>query len=67
MLASVDEERLLEPFQVQGFETTGLGAITHSVTHFVGHMQEIISLTRTQLGPDYQFNWQPQSEVEGAS
>jgi len=67
MLTSVDEERLLEPFQVQGFETTGLGAITHSVTHFVGHMQEIISLTRTQLGPDYQFNWQPQSEVEGAS
>ena len=67
MLATVDEERLLEPFQVQGFETTGLGAITHSVTHFVGHMQEIISLTRTQLGPDYQFNWQPRSEVEGAS
>lgn len=67
ILVTLEEERLLEPFQVQGFETTGLGAITHSVTHFVGHMQEIISLTRMQLGPDYQFNWQPRSEVEGAS
>ena len=64
VLETVDEARLLESWVVQGFQTTGLGAITHSVTHFTGHMQEIICLTRMQLGADYQFKWQPETESQ---
>lgn len=51
--------QLLAERTVQGFEVTGMGAIVHSVTHFVGHTHQIIQLTRLQLGHAYQFAWSP--------
>ena len=64
VLQTVNETRLVESQVIQGFQTTGLGAITHSVTHFTGHMQEVICLTRMQLGADYQFKWQSETESQ---
>ncbi|MGD9855427.1 MAG: DUF1572 family protein [Planctomycetaceae bacterium] len=58
-LASADCTTLLVPCRIQGFETTPLTAIMDSVTHFQGHTQEIISLTRQQLGESYRFHWTP--------
>ncbi len=57
---------LLEPRRIQAFDTYVLAAIFHSVSHFQGHVQEIISLTRQQLGPDYEFDFVPQSHEQGA-
>jgi hypothetical protein len=59
-------EDLLAVRCIQGFETTGLGAIFNSVPHFRGHTQEIIHMTRSQLGAAYRFAWQPQTTAEGA-
>lgn len=52
-------EQLLEPRRVQGHDTCILAAIFHSVCHFEGHAQEIISLTRQILGDKYKFLWVP--------
>jgi hypothetical protein len=51
---------------IQGFTITGWGAVFHSIPHFNGHTQEIVSFTRMQLGNAYKFYWQPQTPEEGA-
>jgi uncharacterized damage-inducible protein DinB len=56
VLASLSEERLIEPVIVQGYSTHAAGAVTHSITHFCGHVQEIIHISRAQLRERYQFD-----------
>ncbi|MGI9517212.1 MAG: DUF1572 family protein [Pirellulaceae bacterium] len=53
---------LLREYVIQGFAVTGLHAISHTTTHFVGHTHQIIFLTRMQLGADYRFAWSPGSD-----
>ncbi len=38
---------------IQGYGVTGIAAVLHSLTHFRGHVQEIIHMTRCQLGDGY--------------
>jgi hypothetical protein len=52
--------------RIQGFEVTGFAAALHSVAHFRGHQQEIVNLTRTQLGQNYRFAFVPQTREQGA-
>ena len=54
-------EQLLSPRRIQGNDTNVLTAIYHSVSHFEGHAQEIISMTRQMLGADYKFLWVPKT------
>ena len=61
-LHSLSPETLLETRQIQGFTVTVLGAISHTVPHFVGHTHQIIYLTRLQRGKTYQFDWSPDSQ-----
>ena len=63
---ATSEETLLGPKQIQGFETTGLGAILHSVSHFRGHAQEIVHMSRTMLAESYEFAFVPKSTEQGA-
>jgi hypothetical protein len=51
--------QLVQGRRIQGFDVTGLGAIFDSVPHFRGHTQEIVHLTRAQLGNAYRFQWNP--------
>ena len=44
-----------------GDEVRFLGAIYDSTAHFVGHMQQIVLLTRQFRGSVYQFQWTPGS------
>lgn len=55
----VTPENLLTERTIQRFDVTGLGAIVHSVAHFVGHTHQVIQLTRLQLGQQYVFEWSP--------
>jgi hypothetical protein len=50
---------LLQQRRIQDFEITALGAIMHSIPHFVGHTHQIVQLTRMQLGAGYQYHWDP--------
>ncbi len=58
--------QLAESRRIQGFDVTGLTALFDSVPHFRGHTQEIVHLTRCQLGDRYQFAWTPASPEQGA-
>ena len=58
-LARVDARQLTEVRRIQGFDVTGIAAIFDSVPHFRGHTQEIVHMTRLQLGDAYQFAWVP--------
>ncbi|MGB0742272.1 MAG: DinB family protein [Planctomycetaceae bacterium] len=65
VIRSATGEDLLRAKRIQGRDTNKMAAIWHSLTHFHGHVQEIIGMTRQQLGDDYQFAWSPSSPEEG--
>jgi len=66
VLAGVTVRQLAELRRIQGFEVTGLTAIFDSIPHFRGHTQEIVHMTRLQLGDAYQFAWAPTTLEQGA-
>jgi hypothetical protein len=67
VLSRLTARQLLAGRRIQGFDVTGLAAIFDSVPHFRGHTQEIVHLTRFQLGDAYQFAWTPATPEQGAS
>jgi hypothetical protein len=66
ILADCSANELPTLRRIQGFDVSGIGAIFDCVPHFRGHTQEIICLTRLQLGTKYRFHWQPQCAEQGA-
>jgi hypothetical protein len=66
VLGRLTARQLLEGRRIQGFDVTGLATIFSSVPHFRGHTQEIIHLTRLQLGDTYHFAWTPTTLEQGA-
>jgi hypothetical protein len=66
VLGKLTARQLLEARRIQGFDMTALAAIFDSVPHFRGHTQEIVHLTRLQLGDAYQFAWTPTTPEQGA-
>jgi hypothetical protein len=67
VLAGLPARQLLEVRRIQGFDVTGLAAVFDSVPHFRGHTQEIVHMTRLQLGDTYQFSWRPTTQEQGAT
>ena len=65
VLGKCTAEEMLADRRIQGFEVTGWQAIFDCVPHFKGHSQEIICLTRLQLGNAYRVHWQPQTPEQG--
>jgi hypothetical protein len=66
VLGRLTARQLLEVRRIQGSDVTGLAAIFDSVPHFRGHTQEIVHLTRLQLGDAYKFAWAPTTPEQGA-
>jgi hypothetical protein len=66
VLAEVSDAKLLEPRRIQGFDETVLSATFDALAHFNGHTQEIVFITRLQLGEAYQFAWVPTTAEQGA-
>lgn len=62
VMRSLSASTVLQKREIQGFSVSVLGAISHTVPHFVGHTHQIIYLTRLQKGEQYQFDWSPDSE-----
>lgn len=67
VLSKVTAEEQLRVRCIQGFDCTGLQAIFDSVAHFRGHTQEIVHMTRCQLGDSYKFDFIPATAEQGAS
>ena len=54
-------QQLLGARRIQGNDTNLLTAIFHAASHFEGHTQEIIGMTRQILGEKYKYLWKPQT------
>ncbi|MBI3407310.1 MAG: DUF1572 family protein [Planctomycetes bacterium] len=65
-LARMKESQLLESRRIQASDTTILAAMFGSLVHLGGHTQEIIGMTRQQLGERYKFAWMPKTPEQGA-
>jgi hypothetical protein len=63
-LAGLSPQTLLSPRRIQGFDTTVIAAITDTIPHFRGHVQEIIQMTRQQLGEKYRFDFVPKGKEQ---
>jgi uncharacterized damage-inducible protein DinB len=66
ILMGVNARQLADLRRIQGFDVTGAAAIIDSVSHFRGHTQEIVHMTRLQLGDAYKFAWVPTTPEHGA-
>jgi hypothetical protein len=66
LLGRLSARQLLEARRIQGFDVTGLAAIFDSIPHFRGHTQEIVHMTRLQLGDAYRFSFVPATVEQGA-
>jgi hypothetical protein len=67
VLAECTAEQMFDVRGIQEFEVTGWEAIFDSIPHFQGHTQEIICLTRLQLGEAYRVHWHPKPSAEDDS
>ena len=65
-LANASPLVLLGSRRIQSFDVTGMQAIFESIAHFRGHTQEIVHMTRCQLGDDYEFAFVPTTPEQGA-
>lgn len=65
-LVNMTAARLMDKRRIQGFDITSLTAIFDSIPHFRGHTQEIVHMTRSQLGDGYKFAWTPSTPEQGA-
>ena len=64
VIEKLDVQKLTEPRRIQGFDTTVLEATFDSIAHFRGHVQEMIHMTRVQLGGKYQFDFVPKGQEQ---
>ena len=59
VLGSLDGSALVEPKSYSGlnqqYHMTSLGLVFRTLTHLSGHTQEIVYITRLQLGDGYVF------------
>lgn len=61
-IRALDRGQLLDRRSIQEYDVTVMGALFHTVPHFVGHTHQIILLTRQTLGADYRVHWSPDHE-----
>ncbi len=59
VMAQLSASQLVEHRRIQGFNTNVVAALFNTISHFRGHVQEIIHLTRQQLGDQYRFDFVP--------
>jgi Protein of unknown function (DUF1572) len=64
ILSRLSGEQLLLARRIQGYDKTVLAAITDTVAHFRGHVQEIIHMTREQVGEKYRFDFVPKGKEQ---
>ncbi len=58
-------DELAKVRRIQGHDVSGVGAIFHSMSHFRGHTQEIVRISREILGEAYRMQWEPRTVEQG--
>ena len=65
-VSGVSDDEWIRVRRVQGYDVSGVLAVVHSISHFRGHTQEIVHMTRLQLGNAYEFEFVPGPDQHGA-
>jgi len=63
-IGALDDARLGASLRIQGYETTGLGALYHAVEHASYHTGQIVALAKQLLGPGSGIDFYPQHRGE---
>jgi hypothetical protein len=63
-LARLKADQLVSRRRIQGYDTNVIAAIMNTIPHFRGHVQEIIHITRQQLGEKYRFDFVPKGKEQ---
>lgn len=50
LIAALSDDVLRAPVTIQGFETTGLGAVLHVVEHFSWHTGQVVWIAKARAG-----------------
>ncbi|HEY2881278.1 MAG TPA: DUF1572 family protein [Pirellulales bacterium] len=58
-IAGVQPDELAAARHIQGADTNVSAALFKCISHFMGHVQEIIHMTRVQLGDKYRYDLIP--------
>jgi len=66
VLERVDSATLLGPFEIQGFGTTGLGAIYHIVEHFSWHTGQITWIAKLRAGEAHGVSYYDDDSLNAA-
>ena len=66
-LQNMTADEFMRRRNIQSFDVSALQAVVDSVTHFRGHTQEIIHITRIQLGAAYEFDFVPGPDQQGGA
>ena len=66
VLARLSPDEMLAHRTVQGFDFTGWQTLFDTLPHFKGHTQEIVCLTRMQLGSAYRIRWSPPTSEQAS-
>jgi uncharacterized damage-inducible protein DinB len=53
VIANLDEERLAERYQIQGYDVSGYGVIYHVVEHFSWHTGQMVWIAKARSGPQH--------------
>jgi hypothetical protein len=64
VLAKLTPVQLVSARRIQGHDETVMSAIAHTIPHFRGHVQEIIHMTREQIGEKYRFDFVPKGKEQ---
>jgi uncharacterized damage-inducible protein DinB len=65
VIHALSADALSRKRRIQSYDVTATKAIFDSIAHFRGHTQEIVHMTRCQLGNAYQFDFVPQNREQG--
>jgi uncharacterized damage-inducible protein DinB len=66
LVEALDEQALLAARTIQGFETTGLGAVYHVVEHFSWHTGQAVWIAKARAGVEHGVAFYDEDKVNRA-
>ncbi len=66
LIDALDEGALAAPYAIQGYETTGLGAVYHVVEHFSWHTGQAVFIAKARAGAEHGVAFYDDAQVDAA-
>lgn len=66
VVEGMDEETLLREREIQGFKTTGLGAVYHVVEHFSWHTAQAVWIAKQRAGANHGLAFYDEASINKA-